>query len=87
MKTRLQENLSGEWDNYIFPFFWQSGGLQKEIVTELEKIYACGIRALCVEARPHPDYAGKRWWDDMDIIMDFARNRLCREWTNWNING
>lgn len=80
MKTRLQENLSGEWDNYIFPFFWQSGGLQKEIVTELEKIYACGIRALCVEARPHPDYAGKRWWDDMDIIMDFARKHNMKVW-------
>ena len=80
MKTRLQENLAGKWENYIFPFFWQSGGPQEEIVIELEKIYACGIRAVCVEARPHPDYAGKRWWEDMDIIMDFARKHDMKVW-------
>lgn len=80
MKTRLQQNLAGEWKNYIFPFFWQSGGPQEQIFLELEKIYACGIRALCVEARPHPDYGGERWWSDMDLIMDYARKHEMKVW-------
>ena len=80
MKSRLQQNLEGNWENYIFPFFWQSGNSQEEILIELEKIYDCGIRAVCVEARPHPDYGGPRWWRDMDLIMDFAREREMKVW-------
>lgn len=80
METRLQQNLSGNWDNYIFPFFWQYGGSQADIALELEKIYDCGIRAVCVESRPHPDYCGPRWWSDMDIIMEFAKKHGMKVW-------
>ena len=80
MESRLQQNLTGSWENYIFPFFWQCGGSQEDIVLELEKIHACGIRAVCVEARPHPDYCGPRWWSDMDIIMDFAEKHDMKVW-------
>ncbi len=80
MESRLQQNLTGSWENYIFPFFWQCGGSQEDIVLELEKIHACGIRAVCVESRPHPDYCGPRWWSDMDIIMDFAEKHDMKVW-------
>ena len=43
-------------------------------------VYSSGIRAVCVESRPHPDFAGPGWWRDMDIIMDEARKRNMRVW-------
>ena len=46
----------------------------------MQVIYDCGIRAVCVEARPHPDFAGPKWWTDLDIIMDEARNRDMKVW-------
>lgn len=80
MESRLQQNLSGSWENYIFPFFWQHGGSQEDIDLELKKIYECGIRAVCVESRPHPDYCGPRWWSDMDLIMEFAKKHDMKVW-------
>lgn len=47
---------------------------------ELDRIYACGIRAVCVESRHHPDYAGPGWWSDMDLIMRFARDHAMEVW-------
>ncbi len=60
--------------NYIFPFFWQNGADEQTLQTNSERKFmkATSGRS-CVEARPHPDYAGERWWHDIwDIIMDFC---------------
>lgn len=46
----------------------------------MEKIFNCGIRAVCLESRPHPDFVGEGWWKDLDIIMEEARNRQMRVW-------
>ena len=78
--TRVEDNLNNKTGNYIFPFFWQNGADEQTLQTELLKIYESNIRAFCVEARPHPDYAGERWWHDMDIIMDFARTHDMKVW-------
>lgn len=80
MKTRLKETLLGEEANYLLPFIWQRGEAEAVIRTEMERIAAAGIRAVCVEARPHPDFLGPRWWRDMDIIMEEARKRGMRVW-------
>ena len=72
MEQRLKEVLQGEEENYILPFFWlhgEEGGKLKEM---MEAVYSSGIRAVCVESRPHPDFAGPGWWRDMDIIMEDA---------------
>ena len=47
---------------------------------ELEKIYEAGIRSVCLEARPHPDYAGEGWWHDVDIVIDEAKKRGMTIW-------
>lgn len=47
---------------------------------EIEKIYECGIRAVCVEARPHDDFCGPGWWHDMDIVLDEARKKDMKVW-------
>ena len=47
---------------------------------EIAKIAECGIKAVCVEARPHDDFCGPGWWHDMDIVLDEAKKRDMRVW-------
>lgn len=46
----------------------------------MNKIYESGIKAVCVEARPHPDFLGDKWWEDLDLIMDEARRLGMKVW-------
>ena len=78
--NRLQEALAGQQDNYIFPFLWMHGEEENLLRREIEKIAECGIGALCMESRPHPDFGGPRWWHDVDIVMEEARKRKMRVW-------
>lgn len=66
--------------NYIFPFLWMRGEDEQTIRTEMEKIHQANIGAVCVEARPHPDFAGEGWWRDMDIVLDEAKKRQMKVW-------
>ena len=67
-------------NNYIFPFLWMRGEPEEVIREEIEKIAECGIRAICVEARPHKDFCGPGWWHDMDIVLDEAKKRDMKIW-------
>lgn len=80
MNRKLQELLKNEGENYILPFFWQHGEPEAVLREEMEKIAECGIGAVCVESRPHPDFAGPGWWHDMDIILDEAKKRGMKVW-------
>ena len=63
---------------YIFPFLWMRGEEEDIIRTEIGKICECGIDAVCVEARPHDDFCGPKWWHDMDIVLDEATSTFPR---------
>jgi hypothetical protein len=80
MEKSLNEILEGRGGNYILPFFWQHGEDEAVLREEMARIHECGIGAVCLEARPHPDYAGPCWWRDVDIIMEEARARGMRVW-------
>lgn len=80
MSGRLDDVLRGNEDNYILPFFWQHGEEEEVLREEMARIHESKIRAVCVEARPHPDFLGPKWWKDMDIIMEEARARDMRVW-------
>ena len=80
MKEALNKLLNGEFDNHIFPFFWLHGEDEKTIRDYMKAVYDANIRAVCVESRPHPDFAGPKWWQDMDVILDEARNRNMKVW-------
>ena len=67
-------------NNYIFPFLWMRGEPEEVIREEISKIAECGIRAVCVEARPHKDFCGPGWWHDMDIVLDEAKKRDMKIW-------
>ncbi len=56
------------------------GEPEEVIREEMAKIAECGIRAVCVEARPHKDFCGPGWWHDMDIVLDEAKKRNMRIW-------
>ena len=64
----------------IFPFLWMRGEEEPILRREIEKIAECGIKAICVEARPHDDFCGPGWWHDMDIVLDEAKKRDMRIW-------
>ena len=67
-------------DNHILPFLWMRGEEEAVLREELAKIYEAGIRSVCLEARPHPDYAGEGWWHDVDIVIDEAKKRGMTIW-------
>ena len=68
MINRVAKLLDNKGELY-YPY--SSGSTAEEPVLReyMGVINACGIRAVCVECRPHPISAAK-WWHDMDIIMD-----------------
>ncbi len=80
MKQAIGELLQDKGGNYILPFFWQHGEDEAVLRDYMRAIQASNIGAVCVEARPHPEYAGPAWWRDMDIILDEARQRGMKVW-------
>jgi len=80
MDKKILELLENRGGNYILPFFWQHGEDEAKLREYMGVINDCGIGAVCVESRPHPDYCGPKWWEDMDVIMDEARKRCMRVW-------
>ena len=67
-------------ENHIFPFLWMRGEAEELLREEIGKIAECGIKAVCVEARPHDDFCGDGWWHDMDIVIDEAKKRDMKIW-------
>lgn len=80
MKQNIQDVLQNREDNYIYPFFWQHGEEESVLREYMGAIQAANIGAVAVESRPHPDFCGPRWFQDMDVIMDEARKRNMKVW-------
>lgn len=80
LSRKIQILLDGKGSNYIFPFFWQHGEEEAVLRKYMEVIHNANIGAVCVESRPHPDFCGDKWWQDMDIILDEARKRNMKVW-------
>lgn len=77
---RITELLEGRGGNYILPFFWQHGEEEVVLRDYMRAIKESNIDEVCVESRPHPDFAGPGWWRDMDIILEEAGKRNMRVW-------
>ncbi len=75
------ETLFGEEaQNYLYPFFWQHGESHEVLADYVEKIRQSGMGALCIEARPHPDFVGEQWWSDVDCILSELKKRDMGMW-------
>ena len=64
----------------LAPLFWQHGEPHEVLVDEMRGMHAAGIRAFILESRPHPDFAGPRWWSDLDAIVAEARRLGMQVW-------
>ncbi|MBQ6334821.1 MAG: hypothetical protein IJI46_07135 [Erysipelotrichaceae bacterium] len=80
MDQTIRELLNGNSGDHIFPFFWQHGEDEETLRKMMKVIHESGCKSVCIESRPHPDFCGEKWWIDMDIIMDEARNRDMKVW-------
>ncbi|MDL2301731.1 hypothetical protein LJC58_05170 [Lachnospiraceae bacterium OttesenSCG-928-D06] len=80
MNDKISKLLKGEGQNHILPFLWLHGEEEEVLRDYIQVIYDCGIGALCVESRPHPDFCGPKWWADMDVILEEARRRQMKVW-------
>lgn len=39
-----------------------------------------GVGAFIVESRPHPDFLGQKWWDDLRVILRQAKKYQMQVW-------
>ena len=67
-------------NNYFYPFFWQHGEDEATLVEYVEKIYQSGMKAVCVESRPHPNFVEDKWWIDLQIIIRECKKREMKIW-------
>ncbi len=80
IKARLLENLAGNQRDYNMPFLWMHGEDHDTLARELDKIYDCGIRGVCVESRPHENFCREQWWGDMELILSRCREKGMEVW-------
>lgn len=66
--------------NHILPFLWMHGASDEKKLELLHAIYDSGARAVCLEARPHPDFAGELWWHDVEVILKEAKKLDMKVW-------
>lgn len=67
-------------NNHILPFLWLHGEDEATLRDMLQKIAQSNIGAVCLESRPHPDFAGEKWWRDLDVILDEAQKLGLKIW-------
>ena len=80
MNKTIQALLMNQEENHVLPFFWQHGEDEATLREMMAAIHGANCRAVCVESRPHPDFCGPKWWQDMDVILDEARKRNMQVW-------
>lgn len=80
MDERLKDVLCNRGDNYIYPFFWIRPGETGLILNELNRVYECGIRAICVEARPYEEFGEDSWWSDVELILKECKRLGMKVW-------
>ncbi len=77
---KIEKIVANQYENHLFPFFWQHGETKEVLERYMDKIAGCGMKAACIEARPHPDFVGSRWWQDLGIIIDKAKQHDMKIW-------
>lgn len=80
MDYRVHNNLNQTQHNYIAPFLWLHNEDDKYIIAEIERIYECGIRSVCLESRIHEEFCKDDWWEDIKLIFDECKKRDMNVW-------
>lgn len=66
--------------NGLYPFFWQHGETPEVLSHYMDKIAESGMKGICVEARPHPEFVEEGWWRDLDLIISKVKERDMKVW-------
>ena len=80
MSKTVAQLLAGDVENHMLPFFWQHGEDEQMLRKYMRVIHGANCKAVCVESRPHPDFCGEKWWQDMDVILDEAQKLDMKVW-------
>lgn len=64
----------------ILPFLWMKGEDESTIREELDAIERCGVKEVCLESRPYPDFCGPKWWITLDFLVPEMKKRGMRMW-------
>lgn len=80
MKNKLMNVLEGKSENHILPFFWQHGEEDEVLLAELHRIHASGVGSVCIESRPHEEFAREGWFEDVRLIFDECRRLGMDAW-------
>lgn len=80
MNSKVTDALNGNTDNYIFPFFWQTGDTKEKLETEMTKIAESGVKAVCLESRTHEHFCEEEWFDDFAFILSVAKKSGMKVW-------
>ena len=79
MRT-IEQVLAGTSENHIAPFLWVHGEEHEEYRKTIEAMHEAGIGALCIEARPHPDFNGEGWFSDIAFILKICKALDMKVW-------
>ncbi|MFD0713568.1 glycosyl hydrolase [Paenibacillus sp. GCM10027626] len=64
----------------IAPLLWYHGEEQSLILEEIARMDEMGCGGFVIESRPHRDYLGKQWWDDLQVSIAEAKRRGMEVW-------
>ena len=67
-------------ENGLYPFFWQHGEAPEVLEEYMDKIAESGMKGVCIEARPHPEFVKDGWWHDLDLILAKAKELGMKMW-------
>ncbi len=78
--SKIDDVLQGTGENHIAPFLWVHGEDHDAYRETILAMHKAGIGALCIEARPHPDFNGEGWFSDIAFIIDLCRSLGMKVW-------
>ncbi|MGM0155713.1 hypothetical protein IGK30_003580 [Enterococcus sp. AZ178] len=77
---RIEKAKKNIRNHNIFPFFWLHGESKEILIDYIHKVYESSISSICIESRPHPDFLGDKWWEDLDILLSEAKKLNMSVW-------
>lgn len=81
MQYTIKDILNNQYENHVFPFFWQKGKETDETIIEyIQKMYEADIREFCVESRPFDGFCEEPWWNRLSLIIREAKKRGMKIW-------